>query len=709
MPPSHTPRAPRITRTVNIGILAHVDAGKTSLTERLLFDTGAIDRLGSVDSGTTQTDTGDIERERGITVRSAVASFTVGPAQVNLIDTPGHSDFIAEVERALGVLDGAVLVLSAVEGVQAQTRVLMKTLRRLRLPTLLFVNKIDRAGARHEGLLADIRHKLAPQPVAMTAVRDLGTRDARAVPRSLDDADFRAHAAEALAETDDALLARVLDGPPPTAAELRVALAAGTAQGRVHPVFFGSALSGEGVGALVGAMVRLLPPAPGGQDGADGQEGPHGPDGADGADGAAPQGTVFAVERRAGAPGKTAYLRLFAGELAVRQRVTLHRHGPGGTPVEYTGQITSLDVVGRVGAEAGAGRLTAGNIAKVRGLAEVRVGDRLGPAAATTNAAATAKADADAATEAGTTADTGTTAHFAAPSLSTVVRARQPGPGPAARLHAALLTLADQDPLIHTRALPGGATSVLLYGEAQKEIIAATLARDFGIEADFEPSRPAHIERPVGVGEACEEIARRGHTGLWATIGLRVEPAPAGSGAAFRYETELGALPRAFHHAIEETVYETLAQGHDGRPVTDCVVTLVRSGFCGPVSTAGDFRGLTPVVLERALRDAGTRVYEPCHAFELEIPHDALAPVSAQLTAAEADIADARETAGGEPAWLLEGRIPAREVHGVKRWLPGLTRGEAVWWSRPSGYRPLGRDRRKPDVRPLTPPAHPFP
>ncbi|MFK4182727.1 GTP-binding protein [Streptomyces sparsogenes] len=712
MPPSHTPRAPRITRTVNIGILAHVDAGKTSLTERLLFDTGAIDRLGSVDSGTTQTDTGDIERERGITVRSAVASFTVGPAQVNLIDTPGHSDFIAEVERALGVLDGAVLVLSAVEGVQAQPRVLMKTLRRLRLPTLLFVNKIDRAGARHEGLLADIRHKLAPQPVAMTAVRDLGTRDARAVPRSLDDADFRAHAAEALAETDDALLARVLDGPPPTAAELRAALAAGTAQGRVHPVFFGSALSGEGVGALAGAMVRLLPPAPGGQDGADGQEGPHGPDGADGA---APQGTVFAVERRAGAPGKTAYLRLFAGELAVRQRVTLHRHGPGGTPVEYTGQITSLDVVGRVGAEAGAGRLTAGNIAKVRGLAEVRVGDRLGPAAATNNAAATAKADADAATEAdtateaGTTADTGTAAHFAAPSLSTVVRARQPGPGPAARLHAALLTLADQDPLIHTRALPGGATSVLLYGEVQKEIIAATLARDFGIEADFEPSRPAHIERPVGVGEACEEIARRGHTGLWATIGLRVEPAPAGSGAAFRYETELGALPRAFHHAIEETVYETLAQGHDGRPVTDCVVTLVRSGFCGPVSTAGDFRGLTPVVLERALRDAGTRVYEPCHAFELEIPHDALAPVSARLTAAEADIADARETAGGEPAWLLEGRIPAREVHGVKRWLPGLTRGEAVWWSRPSGYRPLGRDRRKPDVRPLTPPAHPFP
>ncbi|MES4901055.1 MULTISPECIES: tetracycline resistance ribosomal protection protein Otr(A) [unclassified Streptomyces] len=661
-----------ISHTLNIGILAHVDAGKTSLTERLLFDHGAIDRLGSVDSGTTQTDTGDIERERGITVRSAVASFTVGSAQINLIDTPGHSDFIAEVERALGVLDGAVLVLSAVEGVQAQTRVLMKTLRRLRLPTLLFVNKIDRAGARDQGLLADIRHKLAPHLVAMTAVRDLGARGARAVPRSLDDAGFRAQVAEALAETDDALLARVVDGPPPTPAELRAALAGGTADCRVHPVFFGSALSGQGVGALARGMARLLPPATVAAEHA-----------------AAPYGTVFAVERRGGSGGKTAYLRLFAGELAVRQKVRFHRRGPGGSFVEYGGQITSLDVIGRAGAEADAGRLTAGNIGKVRGLPEVRVGDRLG------------RADTDPHADPGTGSSPGSAQgpdqpHFAAPSLSTVVRAREPGPGPAARLHAALLSLADQDPLIHTRALPGGATSVLLYGEVQKEIIGATLARDFGIEAVFEPSRPVHVERPVGVGEACEEMARRHHTGFWATIGLRVEPSPAGSGVTFRYETELGALPRAFHHAIEETVHDTLLQGHEGRPVTDCLVTLIRSGFSSPVSTAGDFRGLTPVVLERALRAAGTRVYEPCHAFELEIPHDALAPVTGQLTAAEADITAVEETSGGVPVWLLEGRIPARELHGVKRWLPGLTRGEGVWWSRPSGDRPLGpgRDRR---------------
>ena len=146
-------------RTLNLGILAHVDAGKTTLTERLLYAAGVIDEIGSVDAGTTQTDSLALERQRGITIKSAVVSFAIGGVTVNLIDTPGHPDFIAEVERVLSVLDGAVLVISAVEGVQPQTRVLMRALRRLRIPTLLFVNKIDRAGAGEERVL---RRDLGP-------------------------------------------------------------------------------------------------------------------------------------------------------------------------------------------------------------------------------------------------------------------------------------------------------------------------------------------------------------------------------------------------------------------------------------------------------------------------------------------------------------------------------------------------------------------
>src|SRR5437870_683228 len=173
--------------TLNLGILAHVDAGKTTLTERLLYAAGVIDEIGSVDHGSTQTDSLTLERQRGITIKSAVVSFVIAGVTVNLIDTPGHPDFIAEVERVLSVLDGAVLVVSAVEGVQPQTRVLMRALERLRIPTLLFVNKIDRAGADCGRTLNDIAERLTPAAVAMTSVSDEGSREAAFAPFSADD------------------------------------------------------------------------------------------------------------------------------------------------------------------------------------------------------------------------------------------------------------------------------------------------------------------------------------------------------------------------------------------------------------------------------------------------------------------------------------------------------------------------------------------
>ena len=164
-------------KTLNLGILAHVDAGKTTLTERLLYAAGVIDEIGSVDKGTTQTDSLALERQRGITIKSAVVSFAIDDVTVNLIDTPGHPDFIAEVERVLSVLDGAVLVVSAVEGVQPQTRVLMRALQRLRVPTLVFVNKIDRAGAGDERVLRAISERLTPAIVQLGSVQR--PRDAR--------------------------------------------------------------------------------------------------------------------------------------------------------------------------------------------------------------------------------------------------------------------------------------------------------------------------------------------------------------------------------------------------------------------------------------------------------------------------------------------------------------------------------------------------
>ncbi|MFF0011141.1 tetracycline resistance ribosomal protection protein Otr(A) [Streptomyces sp. NPDC005374] len=612
--------------TLNIGILAHVDAGKTSLTERLLFDHGAIDRLGSVDAGDTRTDNGTIERQRGITIRSAVASFTVGDTRINLIDTPGHSDFVAEVERALEVLDGAVLLLSAVEGVQAQTRVLMRTLRGLRLPTLIFVNKIDRAGARDEGLLADIRRRLTPYVTPLTEVTGIGTGGARVSVLGEDDRRL----AEALADVDPDILAAVVDGPEPTLDDLGKALAARTADGSFHPVLFGSAISGQGVPGLVEAMTRLIPSAP---------VTPAGD----------PRGTVFAVRPGPGGE-RTAYLRLYGGEVTERQRLTFVRREADGTTSPVSGRITRLH---------GTGPFTAGDIAALTFSPGLRVGDRLGEL-------------------------TERAPQFAPPTLETLVTARNPGQS--ARLRSALLALADQDPLIHARPTAGGGTSLLLYGEVQMEVLAATLLQDFGVEADFAPGRVRYLERPRGTGEACDELPYHDHVRYWATIGLRVEPGERGSGGVFGYETELGALPRAFHQAIEETVHASMRTGLTGATVTDYRVTLIRSGFVGPLSTAADFRGLTPIVLRRALERAGTRLYEPYHAFETEVPLDALAPVTAQLASAGAEFTG---TTGGSTAWSITGALPARRVREIELRLPGLTHGEGMWWSLVAGDREL--------------------
>src|SRR5712691_6934475 len=201
-------------KQLNLGILAHVDAGKTTLTERLLYEAGVIDELGSVDAGTTQTDSLTLERQRGITIKSAVASLALKDVHVNLIDTPGHPDFIAEVERVLSVLDGAVLVISAVEGVQPQTRILMRALQRLRIPTLVFVNKIDRPGAGDERLLRAISERLTPAIVPMGAVRELGTRAADFTYSGGADAAFTARLAEVLAEQNDSMLAAYVHGEP---------------------------------------------------------------------------------------------------------------------------------------------------------------------------------------------------------------------------------------------------------------------------------------------------------------------------------------------------------------------------------------------------------------------------------------------------------------------------------------------------------------
>jgi ribosomal protection tetracycline resistance protein len=631
-------------RTLNLGILAHVDAGKTTLTERLLYAAGVIDEIGSVDHGTTQTDSSALERRRGITIKSAVVSFAIDDVAVNLIDTPGHPDFIAEVQRVLGVLDGAVLVVSAVEGVQPQTRILMRALQRSGIATLVFVNKIDRRGARYQEVVRELTDKLTPAVISMGIAHDQGTSAAGFTPYSPFDRAFTDRLTARLATHDDALLATYLDdevaAPYP---RLLDELAAQTGQALVYPVFFGSAITGAGVEALRAGIARLLPA----------QEGDaHGP----------LSGLAFKVER--GPVGeRIAYVRLFSGTLRTRDRLPV-----GGDERK----VTAIRVFER-GSAVPRASVVAGQIAKLWGLGEIRIGDPIGRPPTTLDGHP-----------------------FAPPTLQAVIVAHRDRDR--AALHLALTQLAEQDPLINLRRDDRRRELIVsLYGEVQKEVIQETLARDFALDVEFRETTTICIERPSGTGAAVEIIYEAPNP-ILATVGLRVEPAAINSGVAFQVEVELGSIPLSFHRAVEETVYETLDQGLYGWQVTDCTVTMTHSGYAprqshahqgfnrAMSSTGADFRNLTPLVLMAALQQAGTTVYGPMLRFSLEAPADTLGALLPVLGGLQAGL-ESPTLLGA--ACVLRGDLPAGRVHELQQRLPALTGGEGVLEFAFDSYRPV--------------------
>jgi ribosomal protection tetracycline resistance protein len=543
------------------------------------------------------------------------------------------------------VLDGAVLVISAVEGVQPQTRLLMRALQRLQVPTLMFVNKIDRRGADPERVRQAISERLTPAVVAMGSAHDLGTRASDFTPSGAGDAAFTARLADVVAAHDDALLAAYVDDESKVPyRRLREELAAQTRQALVHPVFFGSALTGAGVESLMAGIAELLPATEGDA------EGPV-------------SGTVFKVER--GPAGeKIGYVRMFAGTVRTRDRLRFGR--------DNERKVTAIRVFDR-GSDVQRASVSAGEIGKLWGLGEIQIGDPLGtprPAAADH--------------------------HFAPPTLETVVVPSTRDDK--ARLHVALTQLAEQDPLIDVRQDDiRQELSVSLYGEVQKEVIQATLANDFGVDVTFRETTTICIERPAGTGEAVEHLRVEPNPFL-ATVGLRIEPASVGSGVEFRLDVELGSMPLAFFRAVEDTLRDTLQQGLYGWEVPDCTVTMTHSGYLPRQShahqgfakemssTGADFRGLTPLVLMSALQQAGTVVHEPIHRFHLEIPAETIGPMLPALAQVRA-VAQTPAMRGS--SCTLEGEIPAAHVHQLRLQLPALTRGEGVLESSFDRYRPV--------------------
>jgi ribosomal protection tetracycline resistance protein len=629
-------------KELNLGILAHVDAGKTTLTERLLYEAGVIGEVGSVDAGTTQTDSLSLERERGITIRSAVTSFSLEDVHVNLIDTPGHPDFIAEVERVLGVLDGAVLVVSAVEGVQPQTRILMNALKRLRVPTLIFVNKIDRTGADDERVLGAIANRLTPAVVAMGMPHELGSRGAYFTPYGAKDAVFQARAADVLGQQDDLLLDSFLRADHgPSASEVRQALAFQTAKCLIHPVFFGSAITGAGVAELMSRIPDLLPAAEGDPAGVLSAQ-------------------VFKIERSERGE-KIVYVRIVSGTLQTRETIRL----PSGSEEKVTG----VSVFESGAAPVQRPSVTAGAVAQVRGLASVRVGEIIGEGFKNDRYSF----------------------HFSPPTLEAVIEPRDPGDR--AQLAVALSRLADQDPLISVRQDDlRREVSVSLYGEVQQEVIAATLAREYGIEVAFRPPTPICVERVIGTASATDALGEPSNP-FKAGIGFRLESAARGSGIQFTVDVALRSIPiyvykslPAFEVAMEEYVRATLEEGVFGWQVTDCAVTMTHCDYSSPGSSARDYRLLTPLVLMRAVADAGTQVCEPFIETTIETPSPTTSAVLSALSRFRASAPTAEQR--GELTTVAT-TLPARELSTLRHQLPALSSGEGLIATAFGGYEPI--------------------
>ncbi|MET7277175.1 GTP-binding protein [Kribbella sp. NPDC005582] len=597
------PAVPR--RWLNLGVLAHVDAGKTSLTEALLQLGGAVAQRGRVDDGTTQTDTLAMERRRGITIRAAVATFHAADVGVNIVDTPGHPDFIAEVDRSLSVLDGAVLVVSAVEGIQAQTIVLHRALRRLNVPTIFFVNKVDRMGADVERTVRNIRRHLTESVVTLGS---------------------RSQLCSDLASYDDVLLQEWIDGGLPSWDRLWRSLRELTSGCAVSPVFSGSARTLAGVEELTSAILRLFPTS-------------------NGDVGGPVAGQVFKIERTS-KRARLCSIRLRAGSLAVRDHVA-------------QGTVTALQVH-QPGGAVPAARATAGQIVQVEGLDQARIGDWIG------------------------TRPTGVpTPNFRPPALQSTITAKDP-----ARqndLHQALTELADIDPLITLR-VQNDELHVSLYGKVQQEVIAESLATDYGIEVALGRPTVICIERPTGFGYAA---LRYGEHQYPVTLGLTVEPGPPGSGVSLEITAEHGSLPlhvygttEAFREAVLGYLADPLSAGPHGWPVTDLRVTLTESGYPPAAPHPADVRATAALVIAEALRAAGTTVCEPVDRLRVEFPSDSMSEVL-KVLGRHGAVPESTTTT------VVESLLRTGAVDAVRHELVGAAHGLAVVDASLSHYAPL--------------------
>ena len=629
----------------NLGILAHVDAGKTTLTESLLLHSGSIADAGYVDRGTSRSDVMDVERRRGISVRASALCFEWQGIQINLIDTPGHVDFSAEVERSLRVLDAVILVVCCSAGVQTQTEVIWRALRERDLPVFLFVNKIDRMGADPDAVREQLRQELSERIVPVDEVRGAG--DLAATVTAVDDQRQRA-LLEAVAAEDDTLLERYLAEAEITDDEIRQSLAHSVAQRRIFPVLCGSAKSGEGVEPLLEGIAQLLPDAPGDPD--------------------APASAIVFRRDRDDRLGQIAAIRVYAGRLRPRDRI----QNLTGDRQEQITQIKRLSLDRLEDAS----ELAAGDIGFLCGMPEARIGDVLG--------------------------DDGPVpgeVRWTQPLLSVQVSPADDAQLP--DLLAALEQLSREDPLLDLRwHADERELHVRIMGAVQVEILTEILQTRFGLEAQLQEPTVIYRETPATAADGAESYTMP--KPCWAIVGLHLEPGEPGSGVEFRSEVGKSDIHPKYQNEIRQMLPTALSQGIKGWEVTDLRITLVEGSHHLLHSRSGDFKLAAHMAIMKGLQAADTTLLEPMLAFRIHGPDHLIGRGTSDIINMRGQIEPAQVDEG---SFILTGRVPLATSMDYVVQLSSLSSGRASLSAQFDGYDPcpseLGQVRPYRGISPL--------
>ena len=609
-------------KIINIGILAHVDAGKTTLTESLLYSSGAIKELGSVDSGTTKTDTMFLERQRGITIQTAITSFQRENVKVNIVDTPGHMDFLADVYRSLSVLDGAILLISAKDGVQSQTRILFHALRKMNIPIIFFINKIDQNGINLPDVYQDIKDKLSDDIIIKQTV-NLNLK-----PYVIDYTEPEQW--ETVIVGNDYLLEKYTIGKTLNIAELEKEENERIQSCSLYPVYHGSAKNNIGIKQLIEVITsKLFSPTQLNSDKL--------------------CGNVFKVEYSDDGQ-RLVYVRLYSGTLHLRDSVNISEKEKIKVTEMYTsinGELRQIDK-----AEPGEIIILKNELLKLNNV----LGDkkRLPHREILENPL---------------------------PMLQTTIEPCKSVQRE--KLLDALFEISDSDPLLQYYVDTVTHEIVLSFlGEVQMEVTCTLIQEKYHIEIETRKPTVIYMERPLKKSEFTIDIEVPPNP-VWASIGLSVTPLPLGSGIQYESLVSLGYLNQSFQNAVMEGIRYGCEQGLYGWKLTDCKICFKYGLYYSPVSTPADFRMLAPIVLEQAFRKSGTELLEPYLSFEIYVPQEYLSRAYNDASKYCANILNTK-LKGNEV--ILIGEIPARCIQEYRNSLTFFTNGRSVCLTELKGY-----------------------